>query len=48
MILHLPKHLTDEVVIDVFGDRIASSGQVLELLAAAGVQFEGDISVEEI
>jgi hypothetical protein len=38
----------DEVVIDVFGDRIASAGQVLELLAAAGVTFDGDISVEEI
>jgi len=38
----------DEVVIDVFGDKITSAGQVLELLAAAGVKFDGDISVEEI
>ena len=38
----------DEVVLDVFGDRIASAGQVLELLDAAGVDFRGDIAVEEI
>ncbi|HWM88766.1 MAG TPA: DUF4956 domain-containing protein [Kofleriaceae bacterium] len=38
----------DEVVVDVFGDRIASAGQVLDLLAEAGVEFPGDISVEEI
>jgi len=38
----------DEVVVDVFGDAISSAGQVLDLLAAAGIKFEGDISVEEI
>ena len=38
----------DEVVVDVFGDRIASAGQVLDILQAAGVAFSGDISVEEI
>lgn len=38
----------DEVVVDVFGDKIASAGQVLDLLQAAGVAFSGDISVEEI
>lgn len=39
---------SDEVVVDVFGDRIASAGQVAELLLAAGIKFDGDISVEEI
>jgi hypothetical protein len=38
----------DEVVVDVFGDKIASAGQVLDILAAAGIHFEGDLSVEEI
>jgi hypothetical protein len=38
----------DEVVVDVFGETITSAGQVLDILAAAGVPFEGDISVEEI
>jgi Domain of unknown function (DUF4956) len=38
----------DEVVVDVFGDRIASAGQVLELLEDDGIAFRGDISVEEI
>lgn len=38
----------DEVVVDVFGDTIASAGQVLDILTAAGVPFNGDISVEEI
>lgn len=38
----------DEVVVDVFGDKITSAGQVLELLAAAGIKFDGDIAVEEI
>ena len=38
----------DEVVVDVFGDKIASAGQVLDILAAAGIKFEGDLSVEEI
>jgi hypothetical protein len=38
----------DEVVVDVFGDRIASAGQVLDVLEEAGIDFRGDISVEEI
>ena len=38
----------DEVVVDVFGDRIASAGQVLDILQKAGVSFSGDVSVEEI
>ena len=38
----------DEVVVDIFGDSIASAGQVIDLLAAAGIKFDGDISVEEI
>jgi hypothetical protein len=38
----------DEVVVDVFGDKITSAGQVLELLTAAGIKFDGDIAVEEI
>jgi hypothetical protein len=38
----------DEIVVDVFGDRIASAGQVLDLLEEAGVAFRGDIAVEEI
>ncbi len=38
----------DEVVVDVHGDKISSAGQVIELLAAAGIQFDGDVSVEEI
>ena len=38
----------EEVVVDVFGDTITSAGQVLDILAAAGVPFEGDVSVEEI
>jgi hypothetical protein len=38
----------DEVVVDVFGDAIASAGQVVDLLVAAGIKFDGDISVEEI
>lgn len=38
----------DEVVVDVFGDRIVSAGQVLEILDQAGVEFRGDISVEEM
>jgi hypothetical protein len=38
----------DEVVVDVFGDRISSAGQVLDLLTDAGVAFRGDVSVEEI
>jgi hypothetical protein len=39
---------SDEVVVDVFGDKISSAGQVLDLLAAAGIKFDGDISVEDI
>ena len=39
---------SDEVVVDVFGDKIASAGQVLDILDAAGIKFDGDISVEEI
>jgi len=38
----------NEVVVDVFGDRIASAGQVFALLEEAGVEFGGDVSVEEI
>jgi hypothetical protein len=38
----------DEVVVDVFGDKITSAGQVLDLLTAAGIKFDGDIAVEEI
>jgi uncharacterized membrane protein YhiD involved in acid resistance len=38
----------DEVVVDVFGDRISSAGQVLEILEKANVPFSGDVSVEEI
>ncbi len=38
----------DEVVVDVFGDNITSAGQVLDLLTAAGIKFDGDIAVEEI
>jgi Domain of unknown function (DUF4956) len=38
----------DEVIVDVFGDRIASAGQVLDLLIEAGIAFRGDLSVEEI
>ena len=38
----------DEVVVDVFGDQIASAGQVLEILQKADVPFQGDVSVEEI
>ena len=38
----------DEVVVDVFGDAISSAGQVIDLLNAAGIKFDGDISVEEI
>lgn len=38
----------DEVVVDVFGDAISSAGQVVDLLNAAGIKFDGDISVEEI
>lgn len=38
----------DEVVVDVFGGRIASAGQVLEVLDQAGVEFRGDVTVEEI
>jgi uncharacterized membrane protein YhiD involved in acid resistance len=38
----------DEVVVDVFGNRIVSAGQVLELLEQAGVAFRGDVTVEEM
>jgi hypothetical protein len=38
----------DEVIVDVFGDRIASAGQVLDLLDEAGIAFRGDVAVEEI
>lgn len=38
----------DEVTVDVFGDRIASAGQVLDLLDEAGVPFVGDVTVEEM
>ena len=39
---------SDEVMVDVFGDRIASAGQVLDLLDEAGIAFRGDVAVEEI
>jgi len=38
----------DEIVVDVFGDRVRSAGQVLALLDQAGIEFRGDIAVEEI
>ncbi|HLU67542.1 MAG TPA: DUF4956 domain-containing protein [Kofleriaceae bacterium] len=38
----------EEVVVDVLGDRIKSAGQVLDILASAGVPFDGDVSVEDI
>lgn len=38
----------DEIVIDVYGDRIQSAGQVLELLAQDEIPFQGDVSCEEI
>jgi uncharacterized membrane protein YhiD involved in acid resistance len=38
----------DEIVVDVFGDRIDSAGEVLELLERANVEVPGDISCETI
>lgn len=38
----------DEVSIDIYGDRFTSAGEVLELLASAGIEFTGDVSCEEI
>lgn len=38
----------DEVVVDVYGDKIGSAGEAIELLEAAGVELIGDVSCEEI
>ena len=38
----------DEVVVDLFGDKVASAGHVLELLSKEGIEFTGDVSCEEI
>ncbi len=38
----------DEVTVDVYGERFTSAGEVLALLVDAGVEFQGDISCEEI
>jgi hypothetical protein len=38
----------DEVTVDVYGERFTSAGEVLALLSDAGVEFQGDISCEEI
>lgn len=38
----------DEVTVDVYGERFTSAGEVLTLLVDAGVEFQGDISCEEV
>lgn len=38
----------DEITVDIYGDRFATAGEVLELLETCGVDFQGDISCEEI
>jgi hypothetical protein len=38
----------DEVIIDVYGDKIRSAGQVLEIVEGAGLEVTGDVSCEEI
>lgn len=38
----------DEVVVDVYGDTLQSAGEVIDLLADAGIELTGDVSCEEI
>ncbi|WP_428267457.1 DUF4956 domain-containing protein [Haliangium sp.] len=38
----------DEVTVDIYGDRFSSAGEILDLLADDGVEFQGDVSCEEI
>lgn len=38
----------DEVSVDIYGDHLASAGEVLHMLADGGLEFHGDVSCEEI
>lgn len=38
----------DEVTVDIYGERYRSAGDILALLTSAGIEFEGDVSCEEI
>lgn len=38
----------DEVTVDIYGERFSSAGDVLGLLADADIDFQGDVSCEEI
>ncbi len=38
----------EEIVVDIFGDRISSAGEALEILQQEGISFDGDVSCEEI
>jgi uncharacterized membrane protein YhiD involved in acid resistance len=38
----------EEVIVDVIASSITSAGQVLDLLRDAGIEFDGDVSCEEL
>ncbi len=38
----------DEVIVDIYGERLDSAGAVLTIMGDAGIEFHGDISCEEI
>ncbi|ACY18093.1 DUF4956 domain-containing protein [Haliangium ochraceum] len=38
----------DEVTVDIYGERYTSAGDILTLLSDAGIEFQGDVSCEEI
>jgi hypothetical protein len=38
----------DEISVDIYGDRLDSAGEVLGMLTEAGIDFQGDVSCEEI
>ncbi|GAB4520121.1 MAG: hypothetical protein Tsb0020_38750 [Haliangiales bacterium] len=38
----------DEVTVDLYGERLASAGDILTLLAEEGIEIQGDVSCEEI
>jgi len=38
----------DEVIVDIYGDELASAGEVLDLIQTEGLEFSGDVACEEI
>jgi uncharacterized membrane protein YhiD involved in acid resistance len=39
---------SEEIVVEMYGDRLTSAGEVIELLARANVEVPGDVSCENI